>query len=192
MLETAIDRGGHSTSPETTELCLVWMESYLARLAQDGWIPGMSTPTYDRMLAVSVGAARRGVRDVRRSISVQTPFSYNHLLAIMVHVDNLTAALIGGAVIGATLGKIEEGSCGLEHAIESIIISLFMFTVSPFLYQAFLIIGAAMADPFDQDGAANTPILPMKRLVEKLQVELAVINDFVERPPNWAPPSFKT
>lgn len=187
MLESALLAG----AVDISQLVIIWVESYIAKLSIDGYIPAMPTPTYGRMMQVSVSEAQKGLRTIKQSVRVQTPFTYVHLLAVMVHVNNAMTAVMGGVMIGTTVGKVMQGTYGFDKGLQSFIITVFTFTVGPFLYQAFLIIGASMAEPFDQEDAADNPVLPMEKLAKELQDELALINDFVGNPPDWDPPSFR-
>merc|ERR1719171_1615480 len=81
----------------------MWVAALVGRLAQDGWIPGMPTPTYGRIMNLCQNA-HGGIRQVRAAISVQAPLTYTHMLATLVHINNLLNALTFGLVSGVAVG----------------------------------------------------------------------------------------
>ena len=52
----------------------VWITSLLTRLAADGEIPPMASPTYGRVITMAE-QAYQGIRAVRASIRVQPPYA---------------------------------------------------------------------------------------------------------------------
>merc|ERR1719446_1131066 len=81
----------------------MWIAALIGRLAQDGDIPPMASPTYGRILTLCQ-AAHGGIRQVRAAISVQAPLTYTHLLATLVHLNNLLNAFTFGIVSGVAVG----------------------------------------------------------------------------------------
>merc|ERR1719482_1743573 len=81
----------------------MWVAALIGRLAQDGWIPGMPTPTYGRIMNLCQ-SAHGGIRQVRAAISVQAPLTYTHMLATLVHINNLLNAVTFGIVSGLAIG----------------------------------------------------------------------------------------
>merc|ERR1719472_361029 len=81
----------------------MWVAALIGRLAQDGWIPPMPTPTYGRIMNLCQ-SAHGGIRQVRAAISVQAPLTYTHMLATLVHINNLLNALTFGIVSGLSIG----------------------------------------------------------------------------------------
>merc|ERR1719310_652187 len=83
-------------------LLWTWVASFVARLAQDGFVPPMQSPTYGRVMHHVVDA-HTGIRKVRSSLSVQAPYIYVHLLASLVHLNNVVNAISFGIAWGASL-----------------------------------------------------------------------------------------
>merc|ERR1719160_1698030 len=81
----------------------MWVAALIGRLAQDGWIPPMASPTYGRIMNLCQ-SAHGGIRQVRAAISVQAPLTYTHLLATLVHMNNLLNAITLGIVSGLAIG----------------------------------------------------------------------------------------
>merc|ERR1719482_2228056 len=84
-------------------MMFMWVAALIGRLAQDGWIPGMATPTYGRIMNLCQ-LAHGGIRQVKASISVQAPLTYTHMLATLVHINNLLCATTFGIVSGLACG----------------------------------------------------------------------------------------
>merc|ERR1719446_2022887 len=83
----------------------MWVAALIGRLAQDGWIPGMATPTYGRIMSLCQ-LAHGGMRQVKASISVQAPLTYTNMLATLVHINNLLNAITFGIVSGLACGCV--------------------------------------------------------------------------------------
>merc|ERR1719272_1248639 len=63
----------------------------------------MASPTYGRIMNLAQHG-HEGIRQVRANISVQAPFIYVHMLATLVHINNLLNAIAFGMTCGATIG----------------------------------------------------------------------------------------
>lgn len=64
----------------------VWITSLLSRLAADGEIPPIPTPTYGRVITMAE-QAYTGIRAVRASIRVQPPYVHVQMMAALVLVS---------------------------------------------------------------------------------------------------------
>merc|ERR1719420_185859 len=93
--------------PEPSALIWTWVASLVGRMAQDGDIPAMHTPTYGRILGL-VQAAHGGIRSINASMVVQAPFIYTHMLSTLVHLNNILNALSFGMLLGVTIGTIMQ------------------------------------------------------------------------------------
>jgi hypothetical protein len=90
---------------DRASLIWIWVASKIGRYAQDGDIPPMNSGTYGRIMALCQ-SAQDGIRQVRCSISVQIPFIYTHMLACLVHLNNVLCALTFGLTLGSGIGAI--------------------------------------------------------------------------------------
>lgn len=90
---------------DRASLIWIWVASKIGRYAQDGDIPPMNSGTYGRIMQLCQ-SAQDGIRQVRCSISVQIPFIYTHMLACLVHLNNVLCALTFGLTLGSGLGAI--------------------------------------------------------------------------------------
>jgi len=176
---------------------LMWAASVIGRLAQDGLIPPMASPTYGRIMNLLEGA-HGGLRQIRATIDVQAPFVYIHMLALLVHVANIINAIGFGLTLGST-GSVILIHCGLihhpvslprdrlvTHDLQDVGVNFFYTLVGPFLYQALLEICFSIAQPFDYPLAR----IPMPRLLGGLARDLIDSQRMAEKAPMWVPPSF--
>jgi len=184
-------------------LIWVWIAMLLGRMAQDGDIPPMPTPTYGRLMTLAMHA-QEGIRRVRISIVVQMPFVYVHTLALLVHSNNLLCAIGFGLTVGSRIALIcqlfgvwsisdgvgnadskKEETIGYVHQIfMSFITSCF----APLMYQAFLQIGLALSQPF----GTEVGTIPTKRLLKELWSDLLDAERMAYAPPGFDKPRFKT
>jgi len=184
-------------------LIWMWVASLISRLAQDELIPPMNTPTYGRIMTLCQ-VAQRGVGKVRASISVQIPYIYTHMLATLVHVNNLLCALTFGLTLGSSIGailgkfnihsplipllyphSITKGSNGAQvstmSSAQSIIMGMLTCLIAPFMYQAFLQIALAFAQPFGSAEAA----IPTEMLIHNLKRDLEQMELLGCNVPSW-------
>jgi hypothetical protein len=179
----------------------MWIGSIIGRMAQDGDIPPMASPTYGRILNLAQDA-QEGQRQVRSAIQVQMPFIYIHTLATIVQVNNLLAAVSYGLTLGVAISTILEAFNAnlrlydtepkatrplMEHS-QALVIQTFQCFVGPIIYQAFLEIGVAISHPF---GHLEYGAFPVEAMLTKLELEMEDCNRVVGNPPCWEPPRFK-
>lgn len=181
-------------------LLWVWVGSLIGRLAQDGHIPHMASPTYGRIIDLAQ-QAQAGMRQVRSSIAVQMPFAYVHTLATIVHLNNILSAISFGLTLGASAGSILVHIDPRYHLwgitphpghyiiqdVQSILIQFFQCFVASIVYLSILEIGLSLASPFNDNDAA----IPIERLLEKLERDLQDGNRLAAEPPLWEPPVFQ-
>merc|ERR1719356_1381763 len=83
----------------------IWVAGLIGRLAQDGFVPPMQTPTYGRITNLCE-QAHSGIRQISGTIEVQPPLIYPHLMATLVHINNLLNAVTFGLVLGLATGTV--------------------------------------------------------------------------------------
>lgn len=181
-------------------LVWIWVGSLLGRMAEDGEIPSMASPTYGRIVQLAQDA-QGGMRQVRSTILVQMPFSYVHTLATIVHINNLLSAISFGLTLGASLGSVfihlnphlhlwnvkPQPAHFMIQDAQFIIIQFFKCFLAPIVYQSFFEIGLGIAQPFQRaDGA-----IPVERLLRKLEADLLDADRLMSETPNWQKPCFR-
>merc|ERR1740121_2635446 len=116
----------------------IWVASLVGRMSQDGWIPPMASPTYGRIMNL-VQYAHGGIRTVKLAVIVQAPFLYVHVLAAVVHVNNIFNAIGFGIIMGSTIGTAlqlrAKGHAATTHDIvldmENLVISFVISMIGP-------------------------------------------------------------
>merc|ERR1719171_1315989 len=169
-------------------LMWVWVVSLISRAAQDQQVPHMGSPTYGRLVMLA-NSAEEAIRQVIIASRVQLPFVYVHTLALLVHCNNLLCALSFGCTIGTSMAAIlarlgirlydrdllpggeghPEGS--LSKDLQTISLAFITSFVVPLMFQAFLQIGLALAQPFDNPASSMTAV-PARRLLDEMLSEL--------------------
>merc|ERR1719277_2141770 len=79
-----------------------WIGSLVGRMAQDGEVPGMPTPTYGRIMNLAQ-VGQEFVRNVRCCVKIRVPFIYMHMLAALVMANNLMYSFNLGLTVGSSL-----------------------------------------------------------------------------------------
>jgi len=179
-----------------------WIAASIGRLAQDGIIPPMASPTYGRIINL-LEAAHGGIRKVRAAICVQTPWNYVQCLSALVHINNAINAIILGVVGGVVLSvscqryhvfSTYRGSPAtiqeMEQELEKLFCHCLPCVIGPLVYQALLLIGISLSQPFDD---AETKI-PMDRFLIQLEEDMCdgvgLIGN-MESALGFEPPAFK-
>lgn len=125
------------------------------------------------------------IESLKMNITMQTPFMYAQLLAILVHVNNAILSLSCGMALGSSMNEIRRRSEQLSgerdshhrnvllmgqlyEAIQTIGLQLVIVLVSPMLYVAFLHIAHILCYPFGDESHH----LPTETLIARLHSEL--------------------
>jgi len=182
----------------------VWIGSLIGRMAVDGEVPPMASPTYGRIMNLCQ-LAQNSIRQVRTAMSVRTPFIYVHTLATLVHVTNVLFAVSLGLVIGSSMEGIiwyarsywydplDESAPLAGHVSlptekwQSIIVELLKCVAAPMLYQAFFMLACSVSNPFSNSDAS----IPVNRMLWSIRLDLSDAEWLADNPPCWETASFK-
>lgn len=176
----------------------MWVTSLIARMAQDGQIPPMQSATYGRVLELAK-AAHSGIRVVRASISIQTPFLVSHVLASLVHINNILNAICLGLVVGSLAselaikhgyhplyhGRVSQGEIARDTQVSTI--SYLLNLLGPLLFQALFEISLAIAQPFQ----SRLSQLPIGLITDCLINELEDQVKMAKTTPYWKVPCYR-
>jgi len=130
------------------------------------------------------------IESLKMNITMQTPFMYAQLLAILVHVNNVILSLSCGMALGSSLSEIRRRKEQLDgerpsqlrdvtlmgqfyEAIQTLGVQLVIVLLSPMLYIAFLHIAHILCYPFGDESHH----LPTETLIERLHSELNDMSD---------------
>eukprot|EP00419_Tripos_fusus_P065579 CAMPEP_0172930854 /NCGR_PEP_ID=MMETSP1075-20121228/219200_1 /TAXON_ID=2916 /ORGANISM="Ceratium fusus, Strain PA161109" /LENGTH=590 /DNA_ID=CAMNT_0013792167 /DNA_START=70 /DNA_END=1844 /DNA_ORIENTATION=- len=170
-----------------------WDKPFLiGRMAQNGEIPPMPSPTYGRILNI-VQEAYGSIRDVRMLQLIKAPFIYVHTLAFLVHVNNILNAIAFGLVLGMALLEV-VGKRDVYNRTRwanmccSLFMQFFFSMVAPLLYLALLEVAVCVAQPFTYQDAK----IPAFKFLKGLEGDLKNAAELGDNPPYWDKPCFKT
>eukprot|EP00933_Yihiella_yeosuensis_P074904 TRINITY_DN83_c2_g3_i1.p1 TRINITY_DN83_c2_g3~~TRINITY_DN83_c2_g3_i1.p1 ORF type:complete len:418 (+),score=100.65 TRINITY_DN83_c2_g3_i1:147-1400(+) len=182
----------------------VWITSLLTRMSADGEIPPMPTPTYGRVIAIAE-AAYNGIREVRASVTVQPPYVYVQMLAMLVTLNNIITAVSFGMTLGVNVGmlvnqnakvlgiktEVETDNSAAGRGLQDLAIAFVMSTIGPFLYQALLEVAVCIAQPFASGGSKTPGSIPTAKLLQNMERDLRDADMMSSDLPWWDKPHFK-
>ncbi|CAK9082437.1 unnamed protein product [Durusdinium trenchii] len=180
----------------------LWVALFLGRLASDGDIPPMASPTYGRMVMLA-NDAQVALKEIRMTTEVKIPYLYTHTLSAIVHLNNILCAismgLTLGSCIGAALTSIDSRLTlyGIEsyptstasQTLQLLLVQSLKCFFVPLLYQACLEICFCLYSAFG--GETEEAMIPSDRMVKEWSNELAGLMDLAMHPPHWQAPAFK-
>jgi len=177
---------------ESYALLWTWVASLIGRMAQEGEIPPMASPTYGRILNI-VQVAYSSIRNVRALQQIKAPFVYVHTLAILVHINNILNAMSFGLVMGiAFSATFAEDSYDIRmrqraHLYSSLFMQFCFSMVAPILYLALLNVSINISQPFTYHNAK----IPAMKFIRNLEEDVSNAARLGETPPDWEKASFK-
>lgn len=122
------------------------------------------------------------IKKIKSYVSFQLPFMYSHILALLVHLNNvlmavasgvMMAGLVGAAAAGLGYGGGVRSWTAFYTAVQGIIMALLALVVQPLVYIAFLHISAHLCDPFTHPRYG----LPMLDMIDELKSDLRDANE---------------
>mmetsp|Transcript_2141 Transcript_2141/g.5428 ORF Transcript_2141/g.5428 Transcript_2141/m.5428 type:complete len:465 (+) Transcript_2141:136-1530(+) len=198
---------GHASSEEILALegahdaaeCLwIWIGMYIGELAQEKFIPPNNSPTYGRVMNIAQ-TAHDGIRQVRSNICIQAPFLYVHMLASLVHINNILNAISFGLTSGGTIGTwlavvhlhpygAHATEKDLTRDMQSLMASFFFSAFGPIVYQAFLVVAVTIAQPFSSEHAVVPTVKLIKALEKDLHDAFMMDQNIGWKRPRYVPP----
>jgi len=163
--------------------------SFIGRMAQDGEIPPMASPTYGRIINI-VEWAYGSIRDIRSMHRIKSPFIYVHTLAVLVHFNTLLNSFSFGLVLGTTLQVVFSDNSPhidqLPHLLSSLFMQFCIGMVAPFLYLCLLEVSVCISQPFTFMDSK----IPSANLLLRLEDDLNNSKEFADNT-KWEKPRFK-
>lgn len=174
----------------------------MGRLASDGDIPPMASPTYGRMVMLA-NDAQVALKEVRMCGEVKIPYLYTHTLSAVVHVNNILCAISMGMTLGSCIGQLltiwdprmtlygakSHPTFSASEIWQMLLVQTLKCFVAPLLYQACLEICFCLYSAFG--GETEEAMVPADRMVREWTRELDGLMDLAAKPPHWPPPIFK-
>jgi len=169
---------------------LVWtfIASLLGRMAQDGEIPPLASPTFLRILGV-VEQAYNSIREVRALQKVKPPFIYVHTLAFLVHMNSMIVSCCCGLSFGFSMNHMMSERHDAASQIGAIASWSFHYCycmLPTLLYLAILEVSVCVSQPFEHHDAR----IPAKRFIKNMERDLQSAMVIADNPPYWDKPSF--
>lgn len=143
----------------------------------------VAPPMYVRLLFLCHDCMSQ-VEALKTNLSVQLPFTYAHMLAVLVHLANIMLAISCGLAIGSSMAETMVRSQEVENgdhsrhmlrefyqAVQVSGMQLVFLVVQPMIYQSFLAISHALCYPFGEDMCH----LPMEFFIESLENQIRVM-----------------
>ncbi|CAE7557842.1 NSUN2 [Symbiodinium pilosum] len=181
----------------------LWIASFMGRLASDGEIPPMASPTYGRIVALA-NDAQNALKEIRICGEVQIPYLYTHTLAAIVHVNNILSAISMGLTLGSCLAALltsvdsrltlygidSRPSMSASATFQILLIQSLKCFCAPLLYQACLEIALTLCVPFGPN--CDEAEIPGEQMVRHCAAECIACFELAASPPHWSAPAFKT
>ena len=173
----------------------IWIGNILIRLSQTNKLPPSPSPTFNGIFLRATREAPHLIRQGKDICGVQLPFPYQHILAVLVHGNNLLIALSVGVSLGFNLNNFLKQISNQQVPITPIInitAKLMVGIIMPFLYQAFLQASVMMASPimsYDFPLSLDTMIL---QLEEELRTQGKVFAAAPQAPDEKSQALFET
>jgi len=178
-------------------LLWTWVASLVGRMAKDGDIPPMVSPTYGRILDL-IQQAFASLRDARTPFLVKAPFVYIHTLVILVHINGILNAMLFGIQVGATisfatytpdqLARMNVDVKDTSSKLTELLVAFCLHMIAPALYLTLLDASLCMSQPFKFQDAK----IPLMRLLVDCENDLESAQSIADEPPLWKKPKFKT
>jgi len=143
------------------------------------------------------------IKKIKSKVQTQMPLMYTHMLAFLVHLNNLMLAVATGVSTAIMLGDVLHAFGGsrtgmlagealdvadepdrpgkLYRAVQGILVAMLSLLVQPVIYHAFLQIGAILADPFTHESHG----LPMLDYTVQLRSQLKEMNEMADQDVAW-------
>jgi hypothetical protein len=137
--------------------------------------------------AVKYGQAAIGsIKSVKFYVTMQLPFMYSHMLALLVHANNAALAIASGIAIAVLIFEANhqadlDRKSKVYRAIQGISVQIMAMMLQPAVYEAFLTVGALLADPFTNE----THGLPMLDYVQDLRRQIGEMNALAKTDVQW-------
>jgi len=108
--------GGAGTLGVMSTMIWIWIGETLSQVRLDSKV---APPMYVRLLFLCQDCMAQ-VELLKTNLIVQLPFTYVHMLCIMVHLTNILAAITAGLTIGSAMAEAHSryDEAGIAHAID--------------------------------------------------------------------------
>lgn len=187
----ATPRGQHRESLGLMSMQIwTWIGEVMEEVRKE---PNVADPMYVRLLFLCQDCMAR-VEDLKTNLKVQFPFTYCHMLALMVHIANFLLGISAGLAFGSAVAEIwaradEVGMqpgepIGVIHGSKRVMsnfyeawqvvgVQIVTVIVQPVIYQSFLVIAHSLCYPYGEELIH----LPTSYFIELLEGEVEVMRE---------------
>mmetsp|Transcript_41792 Transcript_41792/g.75868 ORF Transcript_41792/g.75868 Transcript_41792/m.75868 type:complete len:455 (-) Transcript_41792:41-1405(-) len=189
------------TKHDAAECLWIWIGMYIGELAKQKFIPPNNSPTYGRVMNIAQNA-HDGIRKVRSNILTQAPFLYVHMLASLVHINNILNAISFGLTSAGAISTwmafahVHPYGASATHEdvtrdLQSLMASFFFSAFGPIVYQALLVVAITIAQPFSSEHAVVPTVKLIKALEKDLHDAFMMDQNSTWKRPRYIPPGAK-
>eukprot|EP00746_Dinoflagellata_sp_MGD_P162984 gnl/MRDRNA2_/MRDRNA2_90787_c0_seq1.p1 gnl/MRDRNA2_/MRDRNA2_90787_c0~~gnl/MRDRNA2_/MRDRNA2_90787_c0_seq1.p1 ORF type:complete len:491 (+),score=90.01 gnl/MRDRNA2_/MRDRNA2_90787_c0_seq1:183-1655(+) len=146
--------------------------------------PGVAPPMYVRLLFLCHDCMAQ-IEELKTNLTVQLPFTYAHMLAVLVHLSNVLLSISCGLSFGSALAEVRSRGDDIEgrdnrkvlgefyEAWQVMAMQVVMLVIQPLLYQAFLVIAHALCYPYGDEICS----MPTETFIQQMHYELDVMKN---------------
>jgi len=170
-----LDKAGEA---DRALLVWTWIGSILGSLD----VPPPLKTTAVKYGQVAIGS----IKSVKFYVTMQLPFMYSHMLALLVHANNAALAIASGVAIAVSIFEANhqmdlDRMSKVYRALQGVSVQMMAMILQPAVYEAFLTVGALLADPFTNE----THGLPMLDYVQDLRRQIGEMNALASCDATW-------
>lgn len=145
--------------------------------------PTVAPPMYVRLLFLCHDCMAQ-IEELKTNLTVQLPFTYAHMLAVLVHLSNVLMAISCGLAFGSAMAEITSRTNEVEatgtsrrvlgefyEALQTLFMQVVILIIQPLLYQAFLVIAHALCYPYGDEICH----MPTETFIQQMHYELEVM-----------------
>lgn len=175
--ESAID---HQELGVRTTILWTWIGETMSLVRSE---PQVAPPMYVRLLFLCHDCMAQ-IEELKTNLTVQLPFTYAHMLAVLVHLSNVLLSISCGLAFGAALAEVRSRTDEVEapgtsrrvlgefyEAMQVMCMQVVMLCIQPLLYQSFLVIAHALCYPYGDEICH----MPTETFISQMHYELEVM-----------------
>jgi len=175
--DRAID---HQELGVRTTMIWTWIGETMSLVREE---PGVAPPMYVRLLFLCHDCMAQ-IEELKTNLTVQLPFPYAHMLAVLVHLSNILMSVACGLAFGSAMAEVTSRQDEVEavgtsrrvlgefyEALQTMFMQVAILIIQPMLYQAFLVIAHALCYPYGDEICH----MPTETFIQQMHYELEVM-----------------
>lgn len=163
-----------------TTIMWTWIGETMSLVREE---PGVAPPMYVRLLFLCHDCMSQ-IEELKTNLTVQLPFTYAHMLAVLVHLSNILLAISCGLAFGSAMSEVTSRHAEVAaprtsrrvlgefyEALQVMFMQVVILIIQPLLYQAFLVIAHALCYPYGEEICH----MPTETFIQQMHYELDVM-----------------